>query len=450
MKMKLGKNALITLSIVVGVAMLATAGLAGALNVSPYAQFKSVVKTTMQQMEGTVRNYTALTDMTLMDNDVLLLRRTSVDKTDGVASESGSKTETALGTTQENYNYSDATRNIWYDRWSDTYYVNEYEAPVVDNRFDSSGLDAGMMDPDGVPDPWEGEQAADLERIVDAVVGNLKDFVLVTENEDGTRVFSATLSETQIPALVNAVASYLTKQFLASESGMADAYPRTAGGSMADPVTGLPVNGDPVRSMLPGLTGDVYVKTVSGTATSLENGLLTTMTLSVVLSGTDEDGNVHDLSLAVEADITDIGTTLVQPPDLTGKNVQITRNDPVQPTERIPVRYVGAYRSDIVEVIDGAFVKVGERNLVIETIDATALRGRYFEVYAEGFEDRVPVAFSFESPNDNAYSATFRYRNENDIEMEGYLYFDPMSANIQFSGAGFDGKFNGLFIRDFD
>ena len=50
-----------------------------------------------------------------------------------------------------------------------------------------------------------------MEKIADALVGNLKDAVVVTENSDGSKTLSGSLSESQIPALINAVVSLQSK-----------------------------------------------------------------------------------------------------------------------------------------------------------------------------------------------------------------------------------------------
>src|SRR5690606_19832549 len=66
--------------------------------------------------------------------------------------------------------------------------------------------------------PFRDEAAEDLEKIVDALVGNLKEYVQVDENANGERVYSGTLTQLQVPALINAVSSFYMKQIINEQS----------------------------------------------------------------------------------------------------------------------------------------------------------------------------------------------------------------------------------------
>ena len=57
-----------------------------------------------------------------------------------------------------------------------------------------------------------------MEKIVDALVGNLKEYVQVDENANGERVYSGTLTQMQVPALFNAVSSFYIKQIINEQS----------------------------------------------------------------------------------------------------------------------------------------------------------------------------------------------------------------------------------------
>ncbi len=459
--MKLKKKALISLSVAVGVAVLATTALVGAVNESAYTQLKNAVKTTSAKVAAEDGNFTQNTVVTLMDNGVVLLRTTSSSKAAGSANEQSSVTETKGGTTQTTYSFYNASKNIYYDSYSDTYFVNEWTSPMV-GASDSSG--APLLDAKGyavdsatnydTQDPLAQENVKDLERILDAFVGNLKDYVSVTENADGSRTFTGSLSDTQIPALINAIASFATKQYLTS-NGMAQ--PMTAVDSTGvmiegktDPDGVVYPNATENRYGLPSLTGDIFVKSVSGTATTDADGVLTGGDLAVVLSGTDADGVAHDLSLRIQASMTGIGTTVVTEPDLTGKKVQITKNDPGVVQDKLTAEFVGTYRNDIVTKIDGAFAKIGERTIVIESITADTVKGSYTETFNDGVEGYVPLTFTFEAPNSGYFNINFTYTDANGTLIGGNMYFDATNASIQFQPMDSKGVTNSTFPRVFD
>jgi hypothetical protein len=459
--MKLKKKALVSLSIAVGVAVLATTAVVGAVNESAYTQLKNAVKTTTARVAAEDGNYTQHFAITLKDNGVVLLRTTTSQKSDGIANEQSSVTETKGGKTQTNYSFNNATKNIWYDAYSDTYFVNEWDSPL-----------AGTTDASGVPyadekqrlvestnyntqDPLAQENIKDLEKILDAFVGNLKDYVSVTENADGSRTFTGSLTDTQIPALVNAIASFATKQYLTSNGmvqPMAGAVD-SAGVMIADKTNpdGVVV---PITSEnqygLPSLTGDIFVKSVSGTATADSDGVLSGGDLAVVLSGTDADGVAHDLSLQISATMTDIGTTVVTEPDLTGKKVQITKNDPGVVQDKLSAEFIGTYRNDIIAKRDGAFVKIGERTITIESITSETVKGSYTETYVDG-ESAIPLSFTFEAPNSGYFNINFTYTDGNGTLIGGNMYFDANNASVQFQPMD-GGKVvtNSVFPRVFD
>jgi hypothetical protein len=454
--MKLKKKALISLSVAVGVAVLATTAVVGAVNESAYTQLKNAVKTTTARVAAEDGNYTQRVEITLKDNGVVLLRTTTSQKTDGIANEQTSVNETKGGKTQTTYNFNNASKNIYYDAYSDTYFVNEWTSPLDETGAPYADEKLRMIESTNynTQDPLAQETVKDLEKILDAFVGNLKDYVSVTENADGSRTFTGSLSDTQIPALVNAIASFATKQYLTS-SGMVQPMAGavdSAGVMIADKTDpdGVVV---PITSEnqygLPSLTGDIFVKSVSGTATADPDGVLSGGDLSVVLSGTDADGVAHDLSLQMSATMVDIGTTVVTEPDLTGKKVQITKNDPGVVQDKLSAEFTGTYRNDIVAKRDGAFVKIGERTIVIDSITSETVKGSYTETYVDG-ESATPLAFTFEAPNSGYFNINFTYTDTTGAVVGGNMYFDANNASVQFQPMDGKNVTNSVFPRVFD
>ncbi len=157
-----------------------------------------------------MNNYTVEALFTLKDNDQTFLQASTFNKIDNEkqASENSTKTQYSNGETTTNYSYSDQKLSIWKSGTDDKYYVTEYPDDIdrgSGNRFDN---------------PFNEKGAPEVEKIVDALVGNLKDYVQVEERPEGGRVYSGSLSEAQVPAVVNAVSSFGIKQMISDQSRM--------------------------------------------------------------------------------------------------------------------------------------------------------------------------------------------------------------------------------------
>lgn len=403
--MKLNKKALAPLCIILGIIMMATTAFAEVMTRSAYDQLKDAVKTTSARMSAGVNNYTLKTTWSLSGDGKVLMNAVSSQKTDGSKSESSGQTTDFQGLKQINYNYSDTAQSIWYNSFDDTYYVNEYRNDRLEDGI-------GWSDESMNYDPLADEHIADLERILDAAVGNLRNYVTVAVQEDGSRIFAGSLSDTQIPALINAIASFATKQFLGSN------------------VTGMhhePMSDATSINPALNLKGDVFISQMTGSAKADPDGLLTAATFNIVLSGRDADGQPHDLIFDVSLAMSDIGTTVVSLPDLTGKNVVVSQHDNPSASDRLSAKYVGTYRNDIIVEENGSFSKVGERTVVIESIDPDQVSGRYYETYRDGSDDNA-TAFTFSAPNIDPYGINFMYTDDGGRSGNGSIYF-------QFSGS---------------
>lgn len=278
---------------------------------------------------------------------------------------------------------------------SETYYVTEFT--------EGNGT---IME-----DPFKQEEAEDIEKIADAVIGNLKDYVVVEEKADGSKEFSGSLQETQIPALVNAVASLQVKQMGQSRAEM----------------------------LMPRLTKDIYVKEVTGNAAVNQDGTIEKVTATGKLCGTEEDGKVHELTLEVLVKISGINTTTVQAPDLTGKKVEKTSANSTESVKTAPQKYLGQYTNDIVIEKDQKFVKIGQRILEITDINQQSVSGKYREEYRQGYEEYASQTiseFSFvanygEDKNDS--TARFEAVQKDGSKLEGDLFFNSGSSQCYFN-----------------
>jgi hypothetical protein len=278
------------------------------------------------------------------------------------ATENTSVTQYGKGEPTQNYSYQDPNRSIWKGSFDDTYFVTEYSQPLPsrDRAF---------------RDPFKEQGAAELEKVFDAIVGNLKDYVQAENGTDGGKTYSASLSEAQVPALVNAIASFGFKKILVDE-----------GRSNRD------LN-------IPQIESDIYVKKVTGLASQQKSGTLENITGEIVLSGKDKDGNVHDLSVGVTARMTAVGETKIVMPDLTNANV--TRAE--QGDNGLNSKYVGKYKNNIVIEKNGQFVKAGERVLEITGVEQGRVIGTFTETVKPEFEKEIgePLVFTFNEKSES-------------------------------------------------
>lgn len=417
--MKIKKKTAMLISFAVGTIMFTTTAMAEISSKSGYDQLKDALKYTAEACTEKLSNYTMDLSFVLKDNDKIISSESTLNKYN-VSTNSRENISTSIqGTNKvENYYYADKNGYITYNNNQDTYYVNEYTSPREDNSFKN---------------PFKEKEAKDIEKIADALIGNLKDYVVISQNPDGSKELSGSINESQIPALVNAVTSF---QFKNSFGGYRAAR--------------LGVN----ESSMPRITEDVFVKEVKGKAVVSKDGLIQSILGTGVLSGKDEHGVEHTFTFELLCKISDINSTVVNKPELSGKKVEksIERNyDKLSK----PEMYTGTYKNNIIIEKDGKFEKIGERIVDITQVDDKGVVGRYHEEYKKGYEDysSKPKDFKFEAKFQNApHHATFNYTNPSGKIMEGSMGINPYSANIYFNipesikgNIIFDGQFNRVF-----
>lgn len=377
--MKLSKKSITVLSFTVGACLFVSTAFADALLGSGYDRLKDSVKNTASVMEKGLNNYTVETMYTLKDNDQILLQSSSFMKMDTVnqVKENNEVTKNAKGETTSRYTYSDKKQTIDKNELDNTYYVFDHSAEMNQNRKGPADFD----------NPFKEKGATEVEKIVDAVVGSLKDYVQVEEGANGGKVFSGSLSEAQVPAIVNAVSSFGIKQMLDSERD------------------------------LPAIESDIFVKKVVGTANESKDGYLENLTGEITLSGKDKNGVQHDLNLNVMLKLSDIGNTKITKPDLTTAKVEkVSRNGGFSP------KYVGTYQNDIILDKDGKFVKIGERTVKITSVDGDKVSGTYSETVNPGFESEYPNKDVFNFEYNMATSPMFTYTDSKGEQKQGMVH----------------------------
>ncbi len=377
--MKLSKKTIPIAAFALGACVFVSTAFADMTLGTGYDRMKHAIKETAAQMESGLDNYTLEMHIELKENDRVLLQSSNVNKYD-LAIGATETTETSQdfgGEPRTMYSYKDRERSIWKHGDDETYYVSEYER------------NGNSQDRVGFENPFNQYGAAEFERIVDAFVGSLKDQVQAEPSADGSVAYSGSLTEAQVPAVVNAVASFAVLQSIKEERDGASA-----------------------PSALPDLASDVYVKRVTGTAVENEAGWLERAQGEIVMTGKDSAGNVRDVTASVVVAITNVGATTVAAPDLSDASVEkVSRSG-------FDDKYVGTYRNDIVVEKEGTFLKIGERTIEITSVDGDQVKG--------AFAHRVKP--EYEAEYGASYDFTFEYEPGAAGAMSFFTYVDAEGA----------------------
>lgn len=384
--MKLSKKKMTVLSFTLGACVFVSTAFADVMLGSGYDRLKSSAKQTAAQMEKGLDNYTIEALFTLKDNNHMLFQASTVHKFDPVNKvfENQTITQHSSGESISNYSYTDEKISIWKNGKENKYYITTFPEDFDrgnGNRFTN---------------PFNEKGAPEIEKIVDALVGNLKDYVQAEERSEGGKVYSGTLSEAQVPAVISAVSSFGIKKMLEEQGRMQH------------------------NAKLPEVESDIYVKKISGTAIENRAGLLESVVGDVILSGRDKFGVEHEITLNMVFKLSDMGTTTISKPNMAGAEVE-----EVSHSSGFTSKHVGTYKNNIVIEKNGKFVKIGERTLEITNVEKNKVAGKYTETIKPGFEADYPDAYQFEFEYDPTYKEPrtfFTYTNPKGEEEKGEIH----------------------------
>ncbi|HEY8891663.1 MAG TPA: hypothetical protein VIM70_15570 [Clostridium sp.] len=392
--MKLNKKTATIVSFAIGTIMFTTTAMAQVLTKSGYDQLKDSFKYTAESATTKLSSYTGEISFVIKDNSNIVYSTNSLSKVDvsnGVKETVTTRTEGA--TKSEDYYYSDKKSSISKNGQQNVYYLSEFTSPqnttVSSNPFKQAG-------------------ATDVEKIADAIVGNLKDAVVVTQNSDGSKILSGSLSESQIPALINAVVSFQSKSQLNPNN----------------------------KNNMPNITSDIFVKDVKGNMVTTKDGFIQSILGSGVISGKDAKGTEHKLTFELLAKMTNVNATKVSKPDLSGKKVEKNIQQDFSKLTN-PEKYIGLFKTDILIEKDAKFIKIGERFIDVTAVDDKAISGRYYEEYVKGYEgyvaDKKDFKFDAKFDVNNKTNATFSGIDSSKNTTQGNIYINQQSAKIGFS-----------------
>jgi len=379
--MKLNKRQKIALSFVVGLIMFVTTALAEINSKSGYEEGKDILKYTATSLsDGTISNYTIERAIELKDNGAKILCENSITKYDVInkAIEKAILGGEGKGRYQ-NHSYIDS--NIKIDSIDNGYRVS--------NNFYGNNFYKFST-------PFERGDYSDLEKITDAAIGELKDYIVVSENPNGSKELAVSVNQAQIPTVVNAMTSYYFKSKL---------------GKTYDAET---------QSNKYNLHKDIFIKSASGCMNITEQDIVDKIIVSLSVVGKDEQNNEHIITLDILLKITNINETTVKKPNLDDPNITVQYDNYQKGVEKVDINiYVGTYKSDITVVKNGEVIKIGDRTVEIKSLDTDTISIIYYQNYKDGYEEG------------NAKSSVFRFTGEQNNSKESFGKFYSLNYNIR-------------------
>ncbi|OCT12262.1 hypothetical protein A8709_30990 [Paenibacillus pectinilyticus] len=283
--------------------VMVTTGFSALASTSGYDAYKSALKNTK-----TIQNVAVQAAASLQDNGKELANASGNFKL-SLSSEAASGTAkvTANGTDQSLSFYKQANQTVLKSDTSDVYFVSQ----ELEKRHKNDKADKTAN---------ETEIPQQVETVIDALVGNMKDFVAVDTKADGSKDISVQLNNAQIPTVVNALAPIALKEATKDEHD----GEKAANGANANK---LPFNEDFLKTAAPQLTQDIKIENVSIKATVNASNYISHQEADLTVSGKDDSGVAHQVTLHLQADLSDYNNTTPDTIDLTGKTVQNVKHD---------------------------------------------------------------------------------------------------------------------------
>lgn len=300
------KLAMVGAGLTIGSALLVTSAFADIGGAGGgYEAYKTAVKTT-----AAASNATQHFVLSVKDNGQELLNVNGTLKESKTERGVSGNAEIATGAASEQlefYHQDGAT--IFKSGSSDTYNV----ATETDEADRAEGHDWGPEDP---------AVGQGLEKLVDALVGNLKNNVNLSGGTGGAQAVDMTLKGSQIPAAFNVIGSLVVKEALNAENAHRESAMKDTG------VVGIDLSR--LDAKLPRLTQDVNIDEVSLHAEIDANHFIVHQIVELVVTGKDEAGASHRLTVGADIDTWDVNATTPDTVDLAGKKINKVEADKLQ------------------------------------------------------------------------------------------------------------------------
>lgn len=268
-------------SAVAGGVLLALSVTAFASSSSGYESYKTAVKSII-----TTENATIDAQYEVQDNGTVIFSGDTIQKLDN--ENRSSKTSTTVDGTSKTYESSNANGNLIIDNDGNYYQINK------DNN------KAGKDEKENFSESSSSVKLAEL--VTDTLVGDVKNQFI----QDGNNI-SINLEGGQIPELAKLAVSAAVEN-----SDREKAHNNNN-------KMGRDEDLKAVMDKVPSLS-NIDVKSISMTAT-VDGDTLKDNNVTTVITGTDANGASHELTLTLDAKISDVGNTKADTIDVTGKQV---------------------------------------------------------------------------------------------------------------------------------
>lgn len=294
-----------------GVVILSAAVFANYDNANGYTDYKNALKQIPFEENVSVDLTASLlydgeemasADMTYRyDHDGAISRADSTTETSADSRGSSSRSYTENGITYSEYTSTRDDGTQWHNVSADSYrYSNE----------------VGLLGVSEEDQPVMGKMIRVVELMADAFVGDIKNNFVLTEKTDDSKSYSVSLTESQIPEIVNAGVSLVASSMAAAQNNIT-----VNGGDYPGADLDRKMNEIMCNEQEP------YVSAATCDLTLNAQGKLTANTLTGTLTGFDAAGAAHELTVKIDVSLYDYGTTEIQPMDFITGMPQVTMRD---------------------------------------------------------------------------------------------------------------------------
>ncbi|WP_276356909.1 hypothetical protein [Cohnella caldifontis] len=295
------KVMMLGVGLTIGSALVATSAFAGIGEAKGYEAYKTALKTTAAVASSTDR-----VTLSMRDNGTELLNVSTTVKSDQTAGTASGQAEIKAGSVSQTFEfYQQDGKHVFKAGGSDTYEVMEDRS-----REEWKEHEQALRDP---------AFSAEMEKVVDALVGNLKNQFDIQSEADGTSTIDAKLTGSEIPAAVNVIGSLFVKEGLSGKH--ADRWDRH---SPAKDALGLDI--PQIAERFPKLTQDVNLDEIELHAVIDENDIVSSQEIDFTVSGKDASGKSHEVVIRAAVETTGLGATTPDTIDLTGKKIETVKD----------------------------------------------------------------------------------------------------------------------------
>ncbi|MDF2964532.1 MAG: hypothetical protein K0S39_6267 [Paenibacillus sp.] len=296
------KLALIGTGVTVGTFLLITSAYAGIAESSGYETYKSSIKNTVA-----AKSMTNTVALSVQDNGNQVLSVNATVKKDKSAKAVSANVNIQGGGSGETvsvYTTPDGKKVIKTGS-SDVY-----------NVMDTKGMQHGKEKMKERLENGEEEKFnQEAEKLIDVLVGNLKQYVSETAVSDGSKEIRLSLEGSQIPTAANAIGSFLVKK--ASHESL-----KAHDGDFSGRKNPFGADFSGLKESMPKLTQDVAITNVDLLAAVDGNQTITKQQATLTISGKDASGAEHIVKVSIDLGISGLNNTTPDSIDLTGKQIQ--------------------------------------------------------------------------------------------------------------------------------